>query len=321
MTPIRTGSHIRHHLVLGGGGLLGTSMVRMLASSGVNVAVPRNVSWSDPETARQQLSVQIESFLAGTEGRPWTVHWCAGKATVRSTSEVAEVEKQLLDFVLQNFDSHESQSSLADGTIMFTSSAGGVYAGSQDPPFDEGAEPIPNSPYGFAKLEMERRLIEWCSRHGTRLLIARVSSVYGSQQDIGKAQGLLSHVLRAALLRQPLTLFVPFSTTRNYVSADDAAALILRHVDEDWSGARVANICAPYNVSVATLLRATELVTRKRVPIRQVISDASRHESLDLRVTTRFTKLLSQEVRTPLHVGIHKLMSHAIRTLQTPDAH
>jgi UDP-glucose 4-epimerase len=294
-------------------------MVRMLASSGVNVAVPRNVSWSDPETARQQLSVQIESFLAGTEGRPWTVHWCAGKATVRSTSEVAEVEKQLLDFVLQNFESHESQSNLADGTIMFTSSAGGVYAGSQDPPFDEGAEPIPNSPYGFAKLEMERRLIEWCSRHGTRLLIARVSSVYGSQQDIGKAQGLLSHVLRAALLRQPLTLFVPFSTTRNYVAADDAAALILRHVDEDWSGARVANICAPYNVSVATLLRATELVTRKRVLIRQVISDASRHESLDLRVTTRFTKLLPQEVRTPLHVGIHKLMSHAIRTLQTPE--
>ena len=57
------------------------------------------------------------------------------------------------------------------------------------------------------------------------LLVGRFSNLYGPGQSLSKAQGLISHVGRAALRREPVSLYVPLDTIRDYLFAADAGRM------------------------------------------------------------------------------------------------
>ena len=124
------------------------------------------------------------------------------------------------------------------GTLFFASSAGGVYAASQAaPPFDETSPVGALAPYGGEKLAQEALVRELAEAAGVDMLIGRLSNLYGPGQKLSKPQGLIAHVGRAALRREPVSIYVPLDTIRDYLFAADAGRMVIDAVARRWARA------------------------------------------------------------------------------------
>lgn len=120
----------------------------------------------------------------------------------------------------------------ASGTVFLASSAGGVYSASTaTPPFDETSPVSALGPYGREKLAQEAMVAKLVAHTGVGAVVGRLSNLYGPGQKLGKPQGLVSHIGRNALLRQPVTIYVPLDTIRDYLFAADAGRMVVEAME------------------------------------------------------------------------------------------
>jgi UDP-glucose 4-epimerase len=171
--------------------------------------------------------------------------------------------------------------------LFFASSAGGLYAGSADPPFTEETQPEPISPYGIAKLAAEEAFADFSRRTGVPVLIGRISNLYGPGQDLRKPQGLVSQLCKAHVTGRPLSLYVPLDTMRDYVYTDDAGAMIvggLRQVARAGGGVHVKLLVSGCSVTINQVVGEVRRVTRRRPPVVTQPSEMARFQARDLRM-------------------------------------
>ena len=129
-------------------------------------------------------------------------------------------------------------------------------AWSSSPPFTELHEARSISAYGDAKLAAERAAAEFAARSGVNVLTGRISNLYGPGQNLAKPQGLVSHICRAQLSGQPISVYVSLDTVRDYLYVDDASGLICDALD------RLADAPAGTAVTTLTLSTTTNKVTQ-----------------------------------------------------------
>ncbi|NBY44699.1 MAG: NAD-dependent epimerase/dehydratase family protein, partial [Acidimicrobiia bacterium] len=215
--------------VIGRGGLLGRSVEQHLVSF-AEVFVPnQKFEWHDSSRVASQLATECQSFISLVANDDWTIYWCAGRGTLNSAPDQMQAENAVFESFLQALQSNLSASAKQNGTIFFASSAGAVYGGSKNPPFTELTQPKSLTSYGDAKIHQEDLLRNFAVKNGIRVLVGRISNVYGARQDLAKNQGLISTICFSVLRRQPLNLFVPLETSRNYIFVEDAAKSIVAH--------------------------------------------------------------------------------------------
>jgi UDP-glucose 4-epimerase len=221
--------------VVGRGGLLGRHIEAALVDSGMTTGVwrpRRSIRWTDPIRAISDLDAETSRFLdaaADTHGG-WRLLWCAGSGVIATPEEKLVEETSLVSRFLSTFaDSLLDHGSLAShGTVFFASSAGGVYATSRaSPPFDEQSPVGALSPYGREKLIQEELFANLSETAELNVLIGRFSNLYGPGQDTRKPQGLVAHIGIAALRRQPIVIYVPLDTIRDYLFAPDAGRMVV----------------------------------------------------------------------------------------------
>ena len=257
--------------VVGRGGLLGRSVEQVVDRIATVYKPDKSIDWHDRDRASAQLANCSAEFFADRRGENWAIFWCAGRGTLNSPS----LQMQDETFVFENFlkavqraaGEHGAFDSSVSGTLFFASSAGAVYAGSKNPPFTELTPTISVTPYGDAKLRQESLLREFSVRTNTSVLIGRISNLYGARQDLGKNQGLIATICYSVLRRQPINLFVPLETSRNYIYVEDAARKIVRHtmsLSQHQAGSRfvVKLFVAPENVTVGGILNVARSVLR-----------------------------------------------------------
>ena len=161
------------------------------------------------------------------------------------------------------------------------------------------------SPYGVAKLEMEE-LARQLTRRGTRLLVGRISNLYGPGQDLSKPQGLISQLCLAHETRRTLSLYVSFDTLRDYLFVEDAAAMIVAGLDlirAEPAGTTVTKVLASgRSLSVATVVAEATRVLRRhpRLSTRRAPGSQVR----DLRLRSVVWPDLDAIARTPLAAGL-----------------
>ena len=204
-----------------GRGLLGRAVLRTRPDRGLDVTVP----WDDPRQSQLAIADGIARLTA--HAGPLEIYWCAGVGVTSTPASELEVEVGVFERALETLEALPSDIR-ARLSIFLASSVGGAYAGSTSPPFSESTPPAPLSPYGEAKLRMESSLSAATDRAGWHAFIGRLTNVYGAGQDLRKAQGLISALVRSNLTGQPLSLYVPLDTLRDYVYEDDCAAVIDR---------------------------------------------------------------------------------------------
>lgn len=266
--------------VVGAGGLLGGAIQRRTATPFASSPVP----WAHPELAGQVLRTDATRFFAQAGDKPWAILWAAGEATTSSSRESSMTELMPLQGLLAAINSRTNE---GPGALFLTSSAGGVYAGSSDPPFTSATPPAPLSPYGELKLAQEQLCADQL-QGACSLVIGRVSNLYGSGQNLHKLQGLISRLAVAAVTRQPINIFVPLDTIRDYIFADDAATSILdityRAARNEQSGSDIQVIASGQATTVGYLLQTMNHITKRHIPVAFGSHVSASAQSPDLRL-------------------------------------
>ena len=314
--------------VVGSRGLLGSAVCRELRARG---RTPQRelIRWEDAAEARLDLRAGIVRMLADAGDGDWNVAWCAGAAVIGSTTaslahDLAVVDGFFSD--LTELATAAGPSTLGRGAVFFASSAGGVYAGSSTPPYDERTVPVTLSPYGAAKLDQEGVVGAFSERTGVPVLIGRISNLYGPGQNLAKPQGLVSHVCRAYWSGQPVSVYVPMDTLRDYLFVDDAAGMIVAGLDgiRDRTAATPAGrvvvkvMASQQATSIAALVGEFRRVLKRSTRVVFRASARTSAQALDLRLRSVEWPELDRFVRTPMPVGIRRTVDAVGKELLAP---
>jgi UDP-glucose 4-epimerase len=296
--------------VVGAGGLLGRHVVTKLAARDHEVVTVK-VHWADPDDARAALRRGYAEVLDRAAGGPWNIAWCAGAGVVSSSPDALEQDAALFTDFVRHLA--EDPAVCARGAFFLASSAGGVYAGSPSaPPYTEDSEPRPLAAYGWTKLTKEAELAAVARATGMPAFIGRIANLYGPGQNIDKPQGLVSHLCRAHFTGQPLSIYVPLDTLRDYLMVSDCADMVAAglagvrdHVRAAGADPVIVKILASgRGTSVGALIAETARVLRKRPRIELVSTPSSALQARDLRLKSVRWPELDRYARTTLPAGI-----------------
>ena len=299
--------------VIGRGGLLGNGVEKQCRFDDI-YSPTEKFMWSDSAQLQNQIAENCRQFSQIVSDSQWAIFWCAGKGTLSSTTEQMSEEtrnfQEFLKSVEQNFDSK----SLQKGLIFYASSAGGVYAGSENQPITENKTPEPTTAYGVAKLNQEDLLREFSDRLGVRVVVGRISNLYGANQDFSKNQGLISTICYSILRRQPLNLFVPLETSRNYVYVADASRVVVDAVkitlaDTGPTRKFIKLVVADENLTIGNIIGIAKTVFRVR-PLVTASSNAKTNKQ-PRSINFKSVALLDADsfCKTRISVGIKRVMA------------
>ncbi len=303
--------------VIGAGGLLGGALSTEIRRRGGSVHRER-IPWGAVDRSVAALSEGLSRVVERSRetSGTWRVAWCAG-AGVTSTSgtsldDEVRVFRRFLELIAGLPDNGPT-------AVFLASSAGGVYAGSAGPPFTELHPPEPISAYGEAKLAMEHAASSFGERTGAPVLIGRIANLYGPGQNLGKPQGLISHICRAHLKGQPISIYVPLDTVRDYLFVDDCAAMIVQALDghPGYADAPVVKIFASQQgATVAALLGECKRIFKRSPRVVLGRSADAQFQARDLRLSSVVWPDVDRRTLTPLPVGINSTVGGLLRSVQ-----
>ena len=297
---------------IGAGGLLGSAIQRHVEHCFAGTEIP----WSNEQQAVESLARNYTEFRTAADISEWAIIWAAGAATVSTSAESAGQELRVLGSLLHHIASNPPA---GKGVFFLSSSAGGVYAGASNPPFDIKTMPVSLSPYGDLKLKQEELTQEILG--GTcAIVIGRFSNLYGPGQNLDKLQGLISRLALAAATRQPINIFVSLDTIRDYIYVDDAARIALQWVTQvihETNTTTTAIIAAGEPTVLGQLIRLVQDVARTKVPVALGTHSSSAAQVSDLRLVPTATRE-SELTRMPLPAGVKIVYQDILARAQFP---
>ncbi len=298
--------------VLGKGGLFGSALSQALKNDSIHVVESEtHFDWQNQEILKQQFIEALEKFERKIDNADsWQIHWAAGTGTMASTGQELEHETAIISTLLELIGSSTILLK-HPGTLTFASSAGAIYAGSDDEVITENSTASPVNDYGREKLKQEEILQNFVGQHAsTSLFIMRIATLYGAGQSKAKNQGLLSYIARSILRHSPIHIFVPFDTIRDYITADDAAALGVATLRSMPHEKKIITkiIASEVPVTIASIIGTFKRVTR-HAPL---ISTGINAQSAQYRHRIRLRSTVLHEVKakkTSLLIGIAELLA------------
>ena len=301
--------------IVGRGGLLGSHVERRIAERSEVWTPSGGFSWNEPMRARAELTEACDRFAEAVDGGPWRIAWCAGAGVVASTPDRLNSETEIFRHFLSSLSAaFDLPTRSQQGFLFLASSAGGVYAGANCSPYDEFSPVAPLAPYGFCKLDQEVAVSSWSEESRVKVLIGRISNLYGPGQNYQKSQGLITQVLLRVIARQPLHLYVPLDTTRDYLFAEDAARIVADCLDRlaeegtpDGLPAMTKLICSQQPVTIGTVLAQTRWITKNAVKVVVGTSSSTAHQARDLRMRSRVWPAIDRPPLTPLSHGMRSV--------------
>ena len=305
--------------VLGSGGLLGSALCRSLRQDGTALFVPTEYfAWGSEATLRTQLIKAVQAFAAAVNSAGnWEIYWAAGIGTMGSGEAELITETQTLSHLIRLLMAEPILMTTA-GRVAFASSAGAIYAGSTDPSISENTPPAPTSPYARQKLRQEE-LLQALADHGKCALIARISTLYGPGQALGKKQGLITQIARSIVKNQVVQIYVPLDTIRDYITADDAALEVIAtlRVKALTPNGFVKIIASEQAASIAQIVSVFKRITHRPPRIVTTLDKLSSLYSKRVQFKSVIEPSRRGFAKTTLLVGIAQVMASERTLLAT----
>src|SRR5579872_5328542 len=198
-----------NHILIGGGGILGSAFRSQLERRGEPYMM-LSPTWAKPAKVAQSIRDDLGQLLRA--GQPTTIIWAAGVGHVGASEKDMASETIGIAAVgeaLCNLPRHHAEAV----QLIFASSAGALFAGAAGM-IDDDTPPCPVSPYGRQKLRQEELLRRAADESGARVISFRMSNIYGLAKGRLTTRGLISTAVRCTRLRQPMTIFVSADTRR-----------------------------------------------------------------------------------------------------------
>lgn len=260
-----------HAWVLGSGGMLGSAIHKQLELQRVVVyRYHERFDWKNIDRLGIQFRLALTEFISRLTSKNdrWEIYWAAGVGAMSSDTVDLHSETVALEDFLALLKEQLIYLRFP-GLIGFASSAGALYSSCSDFEITELSTVTSQTDYAKAKLTQEQMLISFLlETSNVSLLVARFSTLYGPGQSTGKQQGLLSHIARCALKHQPVEIFVPLDTMRDYMFSDDAALTFInsiRVLSIDESKYRIKIIASERSTTIAEIISTFNRLLQKRV--------------------------------------------------------
>lgn len=188
--------------------------------------------------------------------------------------------------------------------FVFTSSIA-VY-GALHPPMREDMTPVPEDPYGIAKLAVEQDLRVTHEMFGLNYVVFRPHNVYGEYQNIGdRYRNVVGIFMNQLMQGKPLTIFGDGKQTRAFSYIGDIVPTMVNSAFTPSAYNQVFNIGADQEYSVNELAEMTMHAMGMDGEIRhlQARSEAV-HAFAD---HSKVKKILGDHPLTTLEEGLHRM--------------
>ena len=263
-------------LVTGAAGFIGSHTVDLLLGRGHDVLGVDNLrtgklanlnsAWHNSGFQLQQQDCANPSTLEAIvrEYRPEAIIHLAAMVSVPESIANPE-ENDRLNLQATHIVA-EVAKAYAVKRIVFASSAA-VYGKNSNLPLKEEAECLPLSPYGVAKLNSEKLLLELSNTHGIVVRCHRYFNVFGPRQDpTSPYSGVISLFSNRLAQGTPPTIHGDGEHTREFIHVIDVAMANLIAATSPDIASGVANICTGKSISLNTLYSTLSEVLEKKLP-------------------------------------------------------
>lgn len=242
-------------LVTGGAGFIGSHVTDHLVDRGHRVIVLDDLSGGFPENVTSQAR-----FIQGNITDKKLIEKIFLEEKIKYVFHLAAYAAEGLSHFIKRFNYENNligSVNLINAAInhqvrcfIFASSIA-VY-GKKQLPMSEDMLPVPEDPYGIAKLAVEQELRVSREMFGLDYIIFRPHNVYGERQNIGdRYRNVVGIFMNQIMQSQPLTIFGDGEQTRAFTYIQDVAPLIADAPTNPRALSQVFNIGAdiPYTVN------------------------------------------------------------------------
>jgi UDP-glucose 4-epimerase len=227
-------------LVTGGAGFIGSHVTDGLIASGIEVVVLDNLSSGkrasvNPRARLWEADIYGDGLHAFFEQERFDcVDHHAAQMNVRRS-----VEDPIFDARVNILGSlNLLQAAIATGVkkFVFASTGGAIYGEQLSFPADETHQTCPMSPYGVAKLAVEKYLAFYEEVYGLPYTALRYANVYGPRQDPHGEAGVVAIFSQQLLAHQAAIINGDGAQTRDFIYVDDVVRANVLAVTTDLRG-------------------------------------------------------------------------------------
>jgi UDP-glucose 4-epimerase len=242
-------------LVTGGAGFIGSHVTDRLIDAGAEVVVLDNLSSGKRESVHPRARL-CEADICGEGIRTLFDHErfdCvdhhAAQMNVRRS-----VDEPVFDARVNILGSlNLLQAAVATGVkkFIFASTGGAIYGEQLTFPADETHQTCPMSPYGIAKLAVEKYLVFYEQVYGLPYTALRYANVYGPRQDPHGEAGVVAIFSQRLLAHEPVIINGDGEQTRDFIYVEDVVRANVLAVTTDLRG--IYNVGTGIETSVNVL--------------------------------------------------------------------
>lgn len=244
-------------LVTGGAGFIGSNIVDAYLAAGHEVFVLDDLSSGfvenlSPKANFFQMDVRdpkIEKIFE--EHRFDVVNHLAAQMDVRKS--VADPVFDATVNVVGTLNVMENCLKYGVGKVIFSSTGGAIYGEQDYFPADEKHPTRPLSPYGIAKLAVEKYLFYYNAVHGIRYVVLRYANVFGPRQNPHGEAGVVAIFTSKLLKGEEPVINGDGKQTRDYTFVGDVVRANVLALDYDKSD--IFNIGTGKETDVNVLFR------------------------------------------------------------------
>lgn len=212
-------------LVTGGAGFIGSHVADAYLAAGHEVGVVDDLSTGSRENLAPRVQFwqvdirrpELQQVLA--EFRPEIINHHAAQMSVSVSVRDPRLDADIN--ILGTLNLLEGAVRHKVRRVIFASTGGAMYGDQEGLPTAETVFPKPVSPYGVAKLAVERYLHAYQAMHALPAIVLRYSNVYGPRQNPHGEAGVVAIFARGILQGRELIVNGDGEQTRDYVFVGD----------------------------------------------------------------------------------------------------
>jgi len=242
-------------LITGAAGFIASHITDAYLKAGHEVVIIDNLSTGKrenvPSNARlYELSITDKKIIqVFKEEKPDIVNHHAAQIDIRKSVENPQTDAEIN--IVGSLNILEASRLTGVKKIIFASSGGSVYGNALSFPTTETHPTNPTSPYGIAKLSVEKYLQYYHWSHQLPFVALRYANVYGPRQNPFGEAGVIAIFIHKLLKGQTPTIYGDGKQTRDYVFIDDVVSSNLKALTTDVTG--IFNIGTGIETSLNTL--------------------------------------------------------------------
>jgi UDP-glucose 4-epimerase len=250
-------------LVTGGAGFIGSHVVDHLIAQDYRVIVVDNLSSGSKDNVHPKAEFHLGDIRdRGIEGfigqiQPKAIFHLAAQVSVRQS--VYDPQEDASINIIGSINLFQAAVKAGVAKVIFSSTGGAVYGEQDYFPADEAHPLRPVSPYGAAKLAVEKYLHFYKLEYGLDYAALRYANVYGPRQDPHGEAGVVAIFAQKLLGQQQPIINGEGTQTRDFVYVADVARANILALENSFCGA--LNIGTGRETDINTLFHLLKKLT------------------------------------------------------------